>query len=368
MGVRRSLVGRLATTVAAVVAIGGGALGSSAGAALAQSASAAPRWQVFFTSARGPSVLTDVTAAGRSSAWAAGTNDAGLYLMHWNGKGWHQQTVPGSKNCIPYSVQATSGSSVWVMCDWAVNGPPTAFVLDDGTWRSVQLPDTATATAAGTADVWGYGAGGGSCTTGSSPVCTSQLWHWSAGTLTTFSLPGEVLSMTAAGGHAWVLSEHSMTSAGGTASGGLVTAYEASSGGLRKVAALGVRVGVFPQIAASPRGRIWVLDEGRGKHGRAAVYAWSERRWTRYLVPRSADFGSWGFTYDGSAGAWLGPYTHWTGKRWVITSPSGPTTKFELMFVAPVAGTSSAWAVGFNSARPGTRGYRGLIALLGRRP
>ena len=38
------------------------------------------------------------------------------------------------------------------------------------------------------------------------------------------------------------------------------------------------------------------------------------------------------------------------------------------MFIAPVAGTSSAWAVGFNGARPGTRAYRGLITLLGSRP
>jgi len=49
----------------------------------------------------GCTALTDVTAAARSSAWAAGTNAAGLYLMHWNGRGWHQQTVPGGKDCIP---------------------------------------------------------------------------------------------------------------------------------------------------------------------------------------------------------------------------------------------------------------------------
>jgi hypothetical protein len=370
---RKGLVAQLAT-VGAIAALGAGVLLSAPAVAIARSVSVrsastlAPRWGVFFTSPRGPSVLTDITAAGRSSAWAAGTNNAGLYVMHWNGKGWRQQTVPGSKNCIPYSVQATSATSVWVMCEWAVNGPPTAFVLSGGTWRSMQLPDTDTAIATGAGDVWGHGTGG-SCTVGPSPVCTSQVWHWSAGTLTTFSVPGEVLSMTAAGGHVWLLSEHGMTSGGGIASGGFVTAYEGSSSGLRKVAALGVRVGIFPQIAVSPKGRIWVLDEGRGKHGRAAVYVWGGKRWTHDFVPADAYFGgSWGFIYDGGSGAWLGPYTHWTGKRWVITNPSGPTTKYELMYVAPVAGTSSAWAVGFNSARPGSRGYRGLIALLGRRP
>jgi hypothetical protein len=243
------------------------------------------------------------------------------------------------------------------MREWAVAGPPTAFVLDHRTWQQVSLPDTATATAAGSADVWGYGADG-YCTGGSSPVCVGQVWHWSAGALTSFSLPGDVVSMTAAGGQVWLLAEK----------GDRAAIYEGTGGRLRRVAALNVRLGVSPQVAASPTGRVWVLDPGRRARGRAAVYAWKGRRWTHYLVPRTADFGSWGFTYDGGSGAWLGPYTHWTGRRWVITNPSRPTAQFELMFIAPVAGTSSAWAVGFNSARPGTRGYRGLITLLGRRP
>jgi len=356
---RQNVVKRLAAVVA-VAAIS--ALGSAPASATVQSVAAAPHWRIFFTSAHGPSDLTDVTAAGRSSAWAAGTNTAGLYLMHWNGRGWHQQTVPGSKNCIPYSVQATSASAVWVMCDWAVAGPPTAFVLDGTAWQRVTLPDTATATAAGDTDVWGYGAGG-SCTGGSSPVCVAQVWHWSAGTVTTFSLPGSVVSMTAAGGHIWLLADtHAQTESG------RVTVYEGGNSGLRKIAAIGATVGAFPQIAASSAGRVWVLDQALRAHARAAVYARNGRRWTRHVVPRTAEFGSWGFTYDGRSGVWLGPYTHWTGRRWVITNPSGPTSKFELMFIAPVAGTSSAWAVGFNDARPGTRAYRGLITLLGRRP
>jgi hypothetical protein len=164
--------------------------------------------------------------------------------------------------------------------------------------------------------------------------------------------------MTAAGEHVWLLAEKSDRAA----------IYEGASGGLRRVAALDVRLRAFPQVAASPAGRVWVLDQGRGAHLRAAVYAWNGRRWTPYHVPRKADFGSWGFTYDGRSGAWLGPYTYWTGRRWLITHPSGPTTQFELMFIAPVPGTSSAWAVGFNSARPGTSGSWGLITLLGRRP
>jgi hypothetical protein len=351
---RQSLMRQLATAAAIAAIV---ALGSIPVSAMAQSAAAVPRWRIFFTSARGPSDLTDVTAAGRSSAWAAGTNSAGLYLMHWNGRSWHQQTVPGSKDCIPYSVQATSASAVWVMCESTVAASHTGFVLDHGTWQQVSLPDTYTATAAGSADVWGYGADG-YCTGGSSPVCVGQVWQWSAGTLTSYSVPGDVVSMTAAGGHVWLLAEK----------GDRAAIYEGTSAGLQRVAALDVKLRVFPQVAASPAGRVWVLDQGRGSRTRAAVYAWNGRRWTRHPVPRMAFFGSWGFTYDGRSGTWLGPYTHWTGRRWVITSPSGATTQFELMFIAPVPGTSSAWAVGFNSARPGTRGFRGLIALLGRRP
>jgi hypothetical protein len=355
---RNSLRGRLATlTAAAAIAVGAAA---DAGApAIAQTAAVtAPRWTVFFTSGKGPSDLTDITSAGQRSAWAAGTDNAGLYLMHWNGAAWRQQAVPGSKDCIPYSVQATSISAVWVMCESAAGPSHTAFVLDHGSWQSVSLPDTDTATASGVVDVWGYGADG-YCTGGSAPTCIGQVWHWSAGTLTSFAVPGTVVAMTAAGGHAWLLTQ--------TAASRLAV-YESESAGLAEVAPLSATIGPFPQIAASPTGRAWVLDRGLGKRGRAAVYAWDGGHWSRHLVPRAVFFGSWGFTYDGRAGVWLGPYTHWTGTRWVVTSPSGPSAQYELMFIAPIPHTSSAWAVGFNSARPGTRRYRGLIALLGRIP
>jgi len=99
------------------------------------------------------------------------------------------------------------------------------------------------------------------CTGGSSPVCVGQVWHWSAGNLTRFSLPGSVV--TAAGGHVWLLADtHAQTQSG------RVTVYESDNSGLEKIAAIGAPVAAFPQIAASSAGRVWVLDQGRGAHGR----------------------------------------------------------------------------------------------------
>jgi hypothetical protein len=166
----------------------------------------------------------------------------------------------------------------------------------------------------------------------------------------------------------WILSQQALR--GGTLGSSVPQFYYSDASGVRELTTPRGRIGVFPQIAASPSGQLWLLAPGLSRHRFGAVDYWNGTRWTAHQIPDRNDFsfGSWGFAYDDHGGVWLGPYLHWTGRRWIATTPPGPTRSFELMYVAPIPGSSAAWAVGFNSARPGSRASRGLIALYGERP
>ena len=140
--------------------------------------------------------------------------------------------------------------------------------------------------------------------------------------------------------------------------------YAAGDAGLHRIASPG-SIGTFPQIAASPGGQLWLLALfGSGARRPDFLTSWNGQLWTRRDVPTKLrlTYGSWGFAYDDHGGVWLGPYTHWTGRRWIKTSPSAPTTAFELITVTGIPRSASAWAVG-----TGTRS-RTVIGLYGGKP
>ena len=98
--------------------------------------------------------------------------------------------------------------------------------------------------------------------------------------------------------------------------------YAATGTGLHRIASPG-RAGMFPQIAASPSGQLWLLVVyGSSAHKPDLLRSWNGHSWTRRNVPAKAQklsYGSsGGFTWDGSHGVWLGPYTHWTRRRWIL--------------------------------------------------
>ena len=350
----------LAATVLAVSVV---ITSSSAVAATQQ-----PRWRVFFTSPAGPSELTSIVSTGPKNAWAVGTNRAGLYVVHWNGTRWQRENVPGTRNFSPDGIQATSSNNVWIT-GTGPNLPLTAMVWNGSGWHKTTLPaDTSDIAVLSRTDVWGIDASGTSCTAGSDPVCTSVIWHWSQGTVTSFGVAGLAQNIASAGDHVWVLSKRAIQ--GDTS---LPTVYYGDDAGLHQIPSPTGRMGVFPQITASPRGQLWLLAPGPTRHRFGHIDYWNGQSWTRTVIPARSggkflSYGSWGFIYDNRNGVWLGPYTHWTGRRWIVTTPAMPTQAFELMYIAPIPRSASAWAVGFNNARPGSQADRGLIALSGRRP
>jgi hypothetical protein len=358
---------RRARRALAVIAGASIVLGFLASARPAQ-ASQVTGWRPWFTSAAAQ--LTDITATGPRNAWAVGYTGSSLYVVHWNGSRWRPESVPGSRGFVPSGIQATSAVNVWILGDPAagLGAEGEALVWDGSSWHSIRLP-TATAVVVGGSDVWGLGPGNG-CTGGSRPICSSQVWHWSSGTITTYQLAGAAAGITGGGGHAWILDQRAIRG-GGTFTSSLPAIYEGDGTGLHQIAAPAGRIGVFPQITASPGGRLWILAPALSRHKPDAVDSWNGHRWIRHVVPGAAKdlyYGSSGFTYDDHDGVWLGPYTHWTGRRWIRTDPGGPTTAYELNYVTAVPGSASAWAVAFSGAHVGHRTYAGLITLYGARP
>jgi hypothetical protein len=296
--------------------------------------------------------LIDVTATGRHSAWALADSSAGPSLLHWNGSRWGTESVPGGRHFLAQQVQVTPDGSIWVT-GVTRNGLPQAEVQIDGGWRSVAVPPgTVGVTALSGSDAWGIDGNDYSCTGSAPPACETSVWHYSDGTFVFYPVPGSVLQITGAGGQVWIL-----------VSGRAV--YTATDSGLRQIASPPGRVGMFPQIAASPSGQLWLLALIGSSHKPDVPEYWNGHSWTRRSVPARAldlTYGSWGFTWDRDHGVWLGPYTHWTGRRWVRTSPRGPTTAFELMYVTGIPGSASAWAVGTG------RRNRNVLALYGSKP
>jgi len=336
---------RAVAVVAAAVVAGTVVLAS----ALSASASVTRHWRVYLTSRAD---LIDITSTGPRAAWALADRSAGPSLLHWNGSAWSSESVPGGRQFLAYQVQVPSDGSIWVTGSTS-NGPARAEVRIDGTWRRVAVPPgTLGVVPLSGSEAWGIDGNDYSCTGSAPPVCETSVWHYSDGAFTYFPVPGAVSQITGAGRRVWVLT-----------SGGAV--YAATGTGLSRIASPG-RVGMFPQIAASSSGQLWLLVlYGSNVHRPDSLRYWNGRRWTRRNVPAKAlklTYGSWGFTWDGSHGVWLGPYTHWTGRRWIRTRPAAPTSAFELMTVTRVPRSASAWAVG--TGKPG----RYVIGLYGAKP
>jgi hypothetical protein len=332
------------------------------------SAAAVRHWRIFFTSPHGPTDLTHIASTGPKNAWAVGDDRTGLYVRHWNGARWQPVSVPGARGFSPDAVDATTAGNVWIIGTTTSPDQPTALVYDGRGWHTTSLP-SANAAVLSKSDVWGIGSGGG-CTEGATPVCTSAVWHWHNGSVSSYQVPGQVAAVIGGGKRAWILSQRAIRDPGGQRMSSLAALYYGDAAGLHAASAPSGRMGIFPQLAASPAGHLWLLMPGLSRHNFGAVEYWNGRTWARHAIPTASDisFGSWGFTYDDHRGVWLGPYVHWTGSRWISTDPHGPNQAFELMYVAPVPTRQSAWAVGFSESSRPSVADRGLIALYGSRP
>lgn len=119
-------------------------------------------------------VLSEVTAADRDTAWAAGSRGAGPLLVRWNGLAWRDESLPLPGDTRLEGVSAISRKDAWVI-GYGPDGGPRSARWDGVNWRAVPMPftpgipsipravDARTAT-----DAWIAGSTGTQATT----------WHW----------------------------------------------------------------------------------------------------------------------------------------------------------------------------------------------
>jgi hypothetical protein len=248
--------------------------------------------------------------------------------MHWNGTAWTVQNFPLPDNFFPFSVEATS-----------------------------------------TRNVWGYGKS--RCKGGHQP-CATEIWHWTGRRFTYRKVPGLVFAVAGAGKFAWLLSLRDITDASSDPDLARPYVYRWNGAHLRQVTRLTGRIGLrlgLPQLAASPQGQLWMLAGATSVHKPETLFHWNGHRWvphvrTEHLSNRLPN--PWVISYDGSDGTWIGPYVHWTGRRWVTAFPakSGPGSLTKgLEATTYIPGSASAWAVGSRD-----HATNGIIAVYGRLP
>jgi hypothetical protein len=108
------------------------------------------------------------------------------------------------------------------------------------------------------------------------------------------------------------------------------------------------RSGGGPDVIAQSSANVWLFAWQATKSPRGVVLHWNGTRWSEDVAPGRMPVSD-ELATDGTGGLWAGPWAHWTGSRWLNTSPS---TSFvggdvlSLHALARVRGQSRIWAVG----------------------
>lgn len=370
-------ISKVVATLAAMVA-----LCAVSGVAQAATGQVPPRqWRVVYrthSATAGP--LSSVTAPTRDDAWAVGTSGTGRtrtpLILHWNGVHWRPVTISGTAAFEPGLVTSASPGDVWIL---GTQGKQSlAWIRDGAKWQKTVLPGPfqgGAFAAVSRNDAWGSAFA--SCVTVSragqgSTSCASALSHWNGVRWSTRNLGGFLQDMVVAGGHVWFLD---LTGVQGVTSNhptGVPVLYEVTGSTVKKIStAAATRVAAGATLAVSPGGQVWVLGHLTTGKRPAVLQHLAARRWTRIAVPAQAGgkplIVGRVLTYGGG-GVWAGPFAHWTGQRWLNTSPGREFAggdSYSLSAIARVGGTASMWAVGRVARTPADKTPDSLIARYG---
>jgi len=192
-----------------------------------------------------------------------------------------------------------SGSDVWIFAGSSTGGSAKAMHWDGNQWLDVPLPAGVypdDAVVLGPSDVWVLGPSGcaGSAASGG---CTTTIYHWDGAAWSPFTVP--------------------------------ILADELSGAAL----------------SGSAPGNVWVgtwVPTKPGQPGR--LLHWDGHSWHQITAPRDSVTET-PLVTDGHSGVWMGPWTHWTGTRWVSVQ-AGSSLACGLDDFARVPGTATMWGGG----------------------
>jgi hypothetical protein len=330
-------------------------------------ASTSPRWRVVYRSSQAHVLLTAVTAISPSDAWAvgvAGVVPAEPVVLRWNGARWQPVMLPHASGILPEEVQATAPNDVWIF-GMKRGGPAEAVRFDGSTWRTEPLPAgnwvNASLVLLGPDSAWLINS---ACTAGRSPsACRALMAHWNGAHWSSSRLNILVSGLAEVDGDVWLagVSGCGAGSGGLGAGSGRLVVLRQKATGWQAVSAEPVAISTScltpPQLAAGAPGTAWILSlPAAAGQPPGALFYWNGLRWADVAVPARSAGQPLGavdqLTYDGSGGAWAGPFAHWTGRRWINVDQLGPgqPSAIQLGVAAAIPGSGSSWAVGGSGA------------------
>jgi len=342
------------------------AAASSAVAAAAQAAPATTRtWRLVFRAPVNPDAkreIQGITAASRNDAWAFG----GVYDRHntllrsfylrWGGRRWALARIRAAAGFTPVQIGSSSADNVWIF-GYRTSNPLTgqALAFDGSRWHSIASPwqtggDFESDVVVSPTDVWRVS--DSSCGTSGSATTVA---HWSGAGWKIYPVPG-CLQLAGGGSRPWLVG---MVNLPGKTGGTGEVAFHWNGSSWRPVNTPDRSVRAVVGVA-SPAGRLWLAAK------RAGLRTWvlhvrQGATWARLpSPPRFAFDVAAPPVFDGHDGIWSLPF-HWTGARWINTTPRlapppGWFNEFWYDNVAPIPGTSSAWAIVLANRRPYTLG------------
>lgn len=358
---------RVVLAVLAGLALSSGAVPGAARAA------GTPAWHRVYRSLSQYSQLMSVAAISARDAWAAGYTSAGALVMHWNGTRWAAVSIPGAAGLSLTEVQATPASGIWMFGNDS-RGSEVIVHGDGSHWARVPLPaysNMASAAVLGPSDMWR--ADGAACMSASGGPwqCSTSLYHWDgAGWSQPYQIATQIVALSGSGpGNVWAIGESNPSK---NQRSYTLTAYRWNGTAWARVAAMpGPRASGQPGIDAASPASVWVSYWPATANLDAVALHWNGHTWQTIRSPQTVATST-DTVADGRGGVWLGPWAHWTGTRWVDTSPglafTGNGTSIGLAGLAVIPGTASLWGVGLVSPSPGSHVRNALIGAYGPLP
>lgn len=305
-------------------------------------ASSAPGWRVIYQSRaiRG-NYLDGIVAVSRSDAWAIGRygQESPQIVLHWNGRRWRAVRLPAAaRRVLPDHVYATSPANVWITGSVGSDGEARALVWNGASWHMIDEPEGVSQDVAvlGPANAWASVEGGctGKC---------SLIYHWNGSSWAESKTHFTVYELIAVGGHVLALAD----GLGSTSGSRLTPALYELSGSRWIRRAMPAPTFTSAEIAASSLRDIWVLGTTPRRGAWEVLYHWNGRKWSRLRVPQRVHgaylYSNIGLTPDGHGGTWLGPYAHWTGRKWVNYGSEVMKFSGDAYALAVIPGTRSTW-------------------------
>lgn len=373
---------RVAVTVA--VAAGLSVFGTMG---VAQAASDTQWHVVYHGHAAG---LYDAVAISKTNAWSVGTTGTGSSLrpqfMHWNGKAWSVYNISNITKFNPSSVKASAANNVWAFGwnDGEIDDNPYALIFNGSKWTSKPLPEgweMGNEAVLSPTSVWGVTNQG--CTVTGQSRCT-VLVHWNGSGWSSVTVPGEVLSVTAVGGHAFFLALKDMKF-GSSYGIGHPVIYVPTT---KMYTFPGPNLQITDQdvsLVVELNGQRYLMGHLTSGSRPWRLYHEVGSTWSTIGIPaNSCPPGMSGYcplnvngsaVYDGAHGFWTGYSAHYTGTGWVNTNYFGSSfyhyssSGFHagINAVAPIPGSASAWGVG--AIGPGNSSSEStLVAINGPMP